>query len=284
MVMLETVAPKKYEARVDPRLHVNLRFLICKVFVFCLFCFGSSCVVAQSFTIKLQAQTAVQTGFGITFEMALPPMAAWSIGTRATLNWALNAWFDSSLQINALRQIRLLGNGDLYLTAYFGGQIGLYYSPLIEVNDDPIVIPDDDPRVDAPEADAFEENPQPNEDRSPIGTFEPTQMLEFNAFGLGGLDFAYFVNDRFSLYFGLEINAVLLPSWNFKVYPYVEFDYQFSEAFLLVLGGYAAFSWQPSSYFIYLAGFYTLSRGLTLRAELGWNNNFFATLRLAWRF
>ena len=239
-----------------------------------------SVATAQAFTVQLQVvppDLGRKTfDFGLTLEAALPPLAAWIVGARLTLNVPTDATLSSSLQVYAVRSWRLYGNGVIALSGYVGTQLGVYYSPFLEFNDDPPPYIDRDPPPSDPQMPAILA-------RAPIGTFTPSQPLELNALALSGLDAAYFVDDQWSVYAGFELDGVLLPGFDLKLYPYTELDWQIARDWLLALGGYAALGLKSSTINAYFSVFWTVSNAVTLRGDLGWNGVVYGVLRLTVR-
>jgi hypothetical protein len=121
--------------------------------------------------------------------------------------------------------------------------------------------------------------------RTPRGdtNFSPTQTLEFTALALSGLDGAYYVDERLSLYFGIELDLRALPVVEPVSYPYVEVDYLLLDNLTGAVGGYLSLRPTAAAYLIYANLFYDFAPQLGAKLELAFNGTISGYLRLTIR-
>lgn len=266
---------------------------------------GSS-AVAQRFSIHLQAGTAPGSFGGrgqLEASFALSP--GLSLGARLNLVSApLGGVVEVSLSPLMLYRVFIYGDGVWSFSGYGGVQLGVFYAPnsaaAASTGDDDDDSggsgsgsgntgsssgSSDDTGSDDDGIDDDNESDDDRSGRSPRGDddFSPTRPLELTALGLSGVDGAYFVSERLSVYFGLEVDLRLLPILEPVAYPYVEVDYLLLDNLTVAVGGYLGLRATGATYLIYGNLFYDLTRALGVRLEVAFDGAVSGYLRLTIR-
>jgi hypothetical protein len=238
----------------------------------CLVVLGSS-ATAQRFSASLQFSSggAFSNAAALTqFEVSYNPMPELTIGTKIGLQ---NAPLGSVVvfQLNPYAYYRLLvaSSETWFLTGFAGVNINFNYAPsgstitAAAQSANPVLRP----QKDGVDDDDLIVNPIPN-----------VSALGFRITTLFGLDGAWFIDEKNSVYLGLETDLVLPPNFGISVYPYLEYDYQALDNLTIAVGGYLNFG-ALFAYNVYVYGFYNLTSSSALRLELNWNGQFGVALR-----
>jgi hypothetical protein len=266
----------------------------------------SPVAAAQQFTVAFQFSTATPTPFSVfngrsQMEWTYLPVSGVSVGARLNVESVpLLSQFAARLQTFGMYHLGLYGDGLWSVSGYTGLQLGGYYSPGISsatgTTTTPTAPVDDDhggggessgpgSSGSGSSGSGSSKNETEVEDkRGPGGVYKPTQVLEFSVMTLSGVDAAYFINEQFSAYFGLEVDVLLYPTQTPTAYPYFELDYQVLDNLSLAFGGYVSLNPSTFGYNVYSDAFYTVLDGLTLRLEVGFNGTLYSFLRFAYNF
>ena len=273
---------------------------------------GSS-AVAQQFSIHLQGGTAPGSFGGrgqLEASFALSP--GFSVGARLNiLSAPLGGVIEVSLSPLMLYRVFIYGDGLWSFSGYGGAQLGVFYAPNRSASASGAGDDDSGGGSDGSgsgrgssgksdggssgnggtasqnsgDDDTIDSDDDRRGGRNPRGddNFNSTQPLEFTALGLSGVDGAYFVNERVSLYFGLEIDLRLLPILEPVAYPYAEVDYLLLDNLTLALGAYLGLRATGATYLIYGNLFYDLNRALGVRLEVAFDGAVSGYVRLTIR-
>ena len=267
----------------------------------------SSSAVAQQFSIHLQGGTAPGSFGGrgqLEASFALSP--GLSVSARLNLLSApLGGVIEISLSPLVLYRVFIYGDGVWSFSGYGGAQLGVFYA----LNRSAAVSQggrDDSGggsdgsgsgngsgsrsgTASQNSGNGDDDNAESNDGRrggrSPRGddNFNFTQTLEFTALGLSGVDGAYFVNERVSLYFGLEVDLRLLPILEPVAYPYAEVDYLLLDNLTVAVGAYLGLRATGATYLIYGNLFYDLTQALGVRLEVAFDGAVSGYVRLTIR-
>jgi hypothetical protein len=273
-----------------------------------LLCLVGSSGFAQRFSIHLQGGAAPGSFGGRgQFEASLEFSPGLTFGTRLGVqNAPIGGVLEMSLSPFALYRFFIFGDGQWWFTGYVGAQFGAYYSPNRPASpppDDDLEDDDDgggsgsgsgnsgsgssgDDRGAENDNDKSEDSRDNRRSgRDPRGDddFDPVQTLEFTALGLSGIDGAYFVDDRLSLYFGLEVDLRALPTLEPVAYPYLEVDYLLLDNLTGAIGAYLSLKPSGVAYLLYTNLFYDLTREVGLRFEVAFGGSLSGYLRLTIR-
>ncbi len=259
---------------------------------------GSS-AAAQQFSIHLQGGTAPGSFGGRgQLEASFTLLPGLSAGARLNiLSAPLGGVLEFSLSPLMLYRIFIYGDGLWSFSGYGGVQFGVFYAPHRSASasgagDDNSGGGSDgsgsgsgNSRSNNSESDNAETNDDRRSGRNPRGddNFNSTQPLEFTALGLSGVDGAYFVNERVSLYFGLEVDLRLLPILEPVAYPYAEVDYLLLDNLTAAVGAYLGLRATGATYLIYGDLFYDLTRALSVRLEVAFDGAVSGYVRLTIR-
>ena len=267
----------------------------------------SSSAVAQQFSIHLQGGTAPGSFGGrgqLEASFALSP--GLSVSARLNLLSApLGSVIEISLSPLMLYRVFIYGDGVWSFSGYGGAQLGVFYAPNRSAavsqggRDDSGGGSDGSGSGNGSgsrsgtasqnsgngDDDNAESNDGRRGGRSPRGddNFNSTQPLEFTALGLSGVDGAYFVNERVSLYFGLEVDLRLLPILEPVAYPYAEVDYLLLDNLTVAVGAYLGLRATGATYLIYGNLFYDLTQALGVRLEVAFDGAVSGYVRLTIR-
>ena len=270
----------------------------------------SSSAVAQQFSIHLQGGTAPGSFGGrgqLEASFALSP--GLSVGARLNLLSApLGGVLEISLSPLMLYRVFIYGDGVWSFSGYGGAQLGVFYAPNRSAavsqggRDDSGGGSDGSGSGSSGNSgsgrsgtasqnsgNGDDDNAKSDDDRrggrSPRGddNFNSTQPLEFTALGLSGVDGAYFVNERVSLYFGLEVDLRLLPILEPVAYPYAEVDYLLLDNLTVAVGAYLGLRATGATYLIYGNLFYGLTQALGVRLEVAFDGAVSGYVRLTIR-
>lgn len=270
----------------------------------------SSSAVAQQFSIHLQGGTAPGSFGGrgqLEASFALSP--GLSVGARLNLLSApLGGVIEISFSPLMLYRVFIYGDGLWSFSGYGGAQLGVFYAPNRSAaasqggRDDSGGGSDGSGSGNSGNSgsgrsgtasqnsdNGNDDNAESDDDRrggrSPRGddNFNSTQPLEFTALGLSGVDGAYFVNERVSLYFGLEVDLRLLPILEPVAYPYAEVDYLLLDNLTVAVGAYLGLRATGATYLIYGNLFYDLTQALGVRLEVAFDGAVSGYVRLTIR-